>query len=148
MRVSGALSLFVLAVFAFGCGPNEAILKSNSNDAGPPAVSGTPAAAKYDSVESEIADMRTANFVIILVIRRKDGGVMQADDKSFVRTTTRNANRHSLVEDGKAIVIGANALTTGDVVKKLSERFKVEDVSTPTPNSNSNANANIVLEQR
>ena len=148
MRRAGTLVLFILAIFSAGCGPNEAILKSNSNDAEPAAVTGTPSAAKYDSVESEVADMRTANFEIILVIRRKDGGVMQAEDKTFVRTTTVNANRRSLVEGGKAIVIGANALTVGEVVKKLSERFNVEDVSGPHGTSTSDANANIVLEQR
>lgn len=148
MSKTRARLLFIFAIFAAGCGPNEAILRSNSNEAEPAAVSNSPVAAKYDSVESEVEDMRTANFEIILVIRRKDGGVMQTEDKTFVRTTTVNANRRSLVEDGKAIVIGANALTVGEVVKKLSERFNVEDVSGPHGTATSNANANIVLEQR
>lgn len=72
---------------------------------------------------------------------------MQSDDKAFVRTNAANANRRSLVDGEKAIVIGANAATLGDVTKKLRERFDVQDFSKPkaeNDNSNSPANANIV----
>ena len=73
-------------------------------------------------------------------------GVMQADDKAFVRTNAPNANRRSLVDGEKAIVIGANAGTLGGVIKKLSERFNVQDFSklrAENANSNVPANANM-----
>ena len=144
-KYATALSAAIFASASFsGCGPNEAILRSNvTQQAGP--ASNTPPA--YDSVEKEIENMRTADFNFILVLRRKDGGVMQAADKTLVRTITTNANRRSLADGEKAIVIGANVATAGDVVKKLAERFDVQDystVGTENINSNSAANANIV----
>jgi hypothetical protein len=140
-------SIFVISLSSIACGPNEAILKSNSNETSstPSAVSNSRPA--YDSVESEVENMRTADFEIILVLRRKDGEVMQQDDKTFVRTTITNANRRSLVDGDKAIVIGANSKISPDLIKKLNDRFAVQDFSKPAAensNSNSPANANIV----
>jgi hypothetical protein len=149
MRFSYIFLFFIVPIvfLTIGCGPNEEILKSNSNQAAaePTAVANSQPA--YDTVESEVQNMRTADFNFIFVLRRKDGGVMQPDDKAFVRTNAPNANRRSLVENGKAIVIGANAVTLGDVTKKLSERFEVQDFSKPAAenaNSNTPSNANIV----
>jgi len=126
------------------CGPNEAILKSGANEAGKTDNPVNP--PKYDSVESEVENMRTANFDFILVLKRKDGGDMQADDKSFVRITTPNANRRSLAERDTAIVIGSNSRVPPEIIKVLSDRFTVEDFSKPEAPTNSNvsANANIV----
>jgi hypothetical protein len=146
--------LVILISLVFGatglsaCGPNEAILKSNSNESNatvaPTSASVRPA---NDSAESEVENMRTADFEFILVLRRKDGGVMQPVDKSFVKTMTTNANRRSLTDGDRAIVIGANSKVPPELIAKLSQRFVVEDYSKPeTVNSNSNspANANIV----
>jgi hypothetical protein len=139
-------SLLLVSMELICCAPNDAILKSNSNQAAaePTVVANSQPA--YDTVEGEVENMRTADFDFILVLRRKDGGEMQSDDKAFVRTNMPNANRRSLVDGGKAIVIGANAEALGDVVKKLYERFDVRDFSKPkaeNKNSNSSANANI-----
>jgi hypothetical protein len=142
------ISLVVGASWLSACGPNEAILKSNSNESNgkaEPTSANTQAA--YDSAESEVENMRTADFEFILVLRRKDGGVMQPDDKSFVKTVTTNANRRSLTDGDKAIVIGANSKVPPELIAKLSQRFIVQDFSKPVAeNSNSNppANANIV----
>ena len=147
IRYFNFLMLLTVLLITVGCAPNEEILKSNTNQ-----PTAEPTAAEndqitYDTVESEVKNMRTADFDFIFVLRRKDGGVMQSDDKTFVRTNAVNANRRSLVDGGKAIVIGANAGTLGDVVKKLSERFDVQDFSKQTGqnlNSNGPTNANIV----
>jgi len=138
--------LFAASLLMFGCGPNEEILKSNSDQAAAEPTAATKSEPEYDTVESEVENMRTADFDFIFVLHRKDGGVMQPDDKAFVRANVANANRRSLVEGGKAIVIGANAASTGDVNKKLSERFDVQDFSKPrieNDHSNVSANANI-----
>src|SRR5690348_4124948 len=120
------LVIFISLVVAVGwlsaCGPNEAILKSNSNESKtastPPSANAQPI---YDSAESEVENMRTADFEFILVLRRKDGGVMQPDDKSFVKTVTTNANRRSLTDGDKAIVIGANSKVPPELIAKLSQ---------------------------
>jgi hypothetical protein len=89
--------------------------------------------------------MRTADFEIILVFRRKDGGVMQPDDKAFVRNLITNANRRSLADSEKAIVIGANSRVPAQLFTKLSERFVIDDYSkAENGNVNSPANANIM----
>ena len=142
------ISLVLGASWLSACGPNEAILKSNSNEsntAGAPSAANTQPA--YDSAESEVENMRMADFEFILVLRRKDGGVMQADDKSFVKTVTINANRRSLSDGDKAIVIGANSKVPPELIAKLSQRFVLQDFSKPqaeNSNSNSIVNANIV----
>jgi hypothetical protein len=136
----------LVSMSMIACGPNEAILKSNSNQA-----ASTPSASNsqpsYDSVESEVENMRTADFDFIFVLRRKDGAVMQPDDRTFVRTVITNANRRSFADGEKAIVIGANSKLTPDILTKLNERFALQDFSKPgAENSSSNApaNANIV----
>ena len=140
-------SILSASIALIGCAANESILRSNSNE--PVAESTVASNSKpvSDTAESEVENMRTADFDFIYVFRRKDGGVMQADDKAFVRTATANVNRRSLVDGGKAIVIGANAGALGDMIKALSQRFDVQDFSKPgveNTNSNKPANANIV----
>ena len=138
--------LLLISLVAMGCAPNDAILKSNSNQPTTESTVASNSRSAYDTVESEIENMRTADFDFILVLRRKDGGEMRDDDKTFARINTPNANRRSLVDGKKAIVIGANAGALGDVFKKLSERFDVQDFSKPgaeNRSSNSQANANI-----
>ena len=57
--------------------------------------------------------MRTANFNYIFVLRRKDGGTMDADDKAFVRGVTGGFNRRTLSDDEKAVIVGSNLACTG-----------------------------------
>jgi hypothetical protein len=140
-------SILLSLAAAIGCGPNQEILKSNANQPVTESTVASNTGPAVDSAESEVENMRTADFEFILVLRRKDGGVMQPDDKSFVKTVTTNANRRSLSDGDKSIVIGANSKVPPELIAKLSQRFVVKDYSKPeTVNSNSNspANANIV----
>jgi hypothetical protein len=134
------------AIVLNGCGPNESILKSSSNDSSEQSVVNSNKGMTSDSAESEVESMRTADFEFILVLRRKDSGTMRSDDKALVRTTTPASNRRSLVDGDKAIVIGSNARITPGVLKKLSDHFDVQDFSKPgaeNPVSNAPVNANI-----
>lgn len=138
--------LCVSALLFTACGPNESILRSGANN---DQTSPTPKASRaaYDTVDAEIENMRTADFNFILVLRRRDGGKMQPDDKAFVRNNMSGANRRSLVEDDKAIVIGSNARVPQDLLTKLNERFDVQDFSKPEaeiPASPGPANANMM----
>jgi hypothetical protein len=140
-------SILLSAAAAIGCGPNQEILKSNANQPVTESTVASNSGPAADSAESEVENMRTADFEFILVLRRKDGGVMQPDDKSFVKTMTTNANRRSLTDRDKAIVIGANSKVPPELIAKLSQRFVVQDFSKPEAennNSNQPANANIV----
>ena len=119
-----------LTFFAAACGPNETILRSGSNVSESPAAAST-AKPLSDSSEAEVENMRTADFEIILVLRRKDGGVMRSDDKAFIRGITASANRRSLVDSDRAVVIGSNAPVPADVLKQLNDRFNVQNFSKP-----------------
>ena len=127
-----------------GCAPNETILRSGTNDnsAANRANNSQPA---YDSAEAEVENMRTADFDFILVLRRADGGVMQADDKAFVRTELTGANRRSLVDADRAIVIGSNAAIPTEIYQDLAKRFQIANFSKPDAvnTATNTVNANI-----
>jgi hypothetical protein len=140
--LSGIL-IFAAAIFSTACGPNEAILNSNSAAVN---TNANAAAVKKDPIDEEVENMQTASFDFIFVVTRKDGAAMSPDDKAFVRNMTSNANRRSLTSDNKAIVIGSNAPPSADFIGKMSVRFDVKNLSRlPLENTNANgsANANI-----
>ena len=145
-RPFGLSSICVFIWLFSACGPNESILKSgaNNDNASPAPQASLPI---YDTVDAEVENMRTADFNFILVLRRKDGGKMQSDDKAIVRTNISGANRRSLVEDEKAIVIGSNARVPQNLLTKLNDRFDVQDFSKPEaeiPASPDPVNANMM----
>jgi hypothetical protein len=129
------------------CGANETILKSNS-----PTPTPTPSGATQtepssnDPVEKEVEAMQTAEFNFIYVLRRRDGAVLNSDDKVFLRSVTATVNRRTLSNDGKAIIIGANNKLPPELLQSMKDRFNFEDFSKPESqitNSNTPANANI-----
>ena len=134
-----------------GCAANEAILKSNT--ASEPVQTSQPANTEpsESSYERDIEAMRTADFDYIFVLRRKDGAKMDADDRAVVRAVTEEANRRSLSDDGKAVIVGANYPIVADKMKTLGDRFAIEDLSKPpaerkpvgnasAPNANTTSN--------
>jgi hypothetical protein len=87
--------------------------------------------------------MRTANFVFIYVVRRKDGGALDAEDRSVLRVETTEANRRIESADGKAVVIGANGVISPERMAALQARFVVENHSPPpAAQANTAINAN------
>jgi hypothetical protein len=143
------LIIFVLfVVFTVGltsCGPNETVLKSNSPTPAPPGAAPTRRSSN-DPVEKEVEAMQTADFNFIYVLRRRDGGVLDSDDKTFLRSVTATVNRRTLSNDQKAIIIGANNKLPPELIQSMKDRFNFEDFSKPDSqiaNSNSPANANI-----
>lgn len=83
--------------------------------------------------------MRTANFVFIYVIRRKDGGPLDADDKRFASQETLDMNRRAVSDEGKAIVVGSNFKLPDENLKTLTERFAFEDLSKPDASETANS---------
>jgi hypothetical protein len=105
--------LLMFAVFvSSACGPNQQILESaNENRTSETEVAevnsnSTPAPIGFDA---DLESMRTADFKFILVFRRKDGQPMDAADKDWIsRNIGAQANRRTLSDGGKAILIGSN----------------------------------------
>jgi len=120
-----------MTVLYSGCAANEAILRSNTaseplSNAQP--TNTEPSAASY---ERDLEAMRTADFDYIFVLRRKDGAKMDADDRAVLRAVTAEANRRSLSDDDKAVILGSNYPIVADKMKTLADRFAIEDLSKP-----------------
>jgi len=141
------LVLFVAASITLAaCGPNESILKSNSPTPTPATDTRATPYTSNDPVNKEVEAMRTANFNYIFVLRRKDGGKMDTDDRAFVRGVTGGFNRRTLSDDEKAVIVGSNPRVLDETLQKIRSRFEVEDFSKPAneiQTSNVLANANM-----
>lgn len=82
--------------------------------------------------ETDIEAMRTADFNYIYVFRRRDGGVMTPEDKTFFSSYTPiETNRRKLSDGEKAVILGSNFRFPPDIMKALSERFELTDLSKP-----------------
>lgn len=119
--------IVVAAVLASSCTPNQRIIEAGRTPEPPPA-NATPAASSF---EDDLQAMQNADFNFILVFRRKDGAIMDRDDKAFVNVYTPDANRKKLSDDGKAIIIGSNFPFFPGTLISLTERFVMEDHSKP-----------------
>lgn len=133
--------IIILAFAACSCAPNQRIVESNAEltESKP----NNTRAPVRSTLEKDIEAMRTADFIFIYVIKRKDGGPLDNEDKKFAGAVIPGEmNRRTVADDGKAILIGSNFRMPEDSRKLIEERFAFEDLSRePTP-ANSNAQAN------
>lgn len=131
---TNAIFLLIVVVLVSSCGPNQRILESaNENQASteePVAinVNATPPVSGFDQ---DLNAMRTADFKFIIVFRRKDGQPLDAADKDLIARKAVNANRRSLSDEGKAVIIGSNFPFMTGVFDELKERFSMENFSRP-----------------
>lgn len=137
--------LLSILLFVTACQPNASILNSKTD--APPPISSNSAPAK-SSVETDVETMRTADFDFIYVFRRKDGAVLTAEDKKYVKDNSPpETNRFLLSDEEKAVVAGSKYIFSPEHLKALSTRFAVENFSKPgseaNVNANSAANANL-----
>jgi hypothetical protein len=143
-QISAILSAGLLAacVLVAGCGPNEAILNSNSRAETPSAASNSTPQPTVTTVEKEVENMKTVGFEQIFVFRRKDGGPLEPADTEFFRTHTAQVNRRVRSDDGTALIVGTNYPIAPESFKALGERFAVEDHSGKAAAPNADVNAN------
>ena len=125
-----------LVVFLASCGANEGILKSGKDTA-----TSTNSAPARSTLETDVDAMRTANFKFIYVLRRKDGGEIDSEDRGVIKLRTDGANRRISSDNGKAFVIGSNFEIPADKMLAIYDRFAVENYSPPA-NVNDTVNAN------
>lgn len=119
------LPIFLLVMM--GCTPNQRI--ANSSGETPVPANAAPAAGSF---ESDLQAMRNADFKFILVFRRKDGAALTGEDKAIASSSTSlNANRRRISDDGKAIIIGSNFPFLPGTLEKMTEKFAMEDYSKP-----------------
>ena len=94
--------VFCLICVGISCGANQGVLTSGKGTPGPTAE------AKADTFESDLAEVRKADFTWMYVIRRLDGGVLDTKDKDLIRVATAQSNRRVLSDEGKVIIVGSN----------------------------------------
>jgi hypothetical protein len=131
-------SFLILAVslFGFACGG----ITFSPENTKPAPVETTE---KLSDLESEIRDMKTADFKFIYVIKRKDGGEFDKTDRDFLRENrTPEINRFSATDDKKAFVVGSNYPFIPEHWQNLQKRFAIEDYSKPLEEVTVEANAN------
>lgn len=135
-------------IVSLSCGPNQKILNSAANSATPQDVSvnSPTSTTKADTLEQDIQAMKNADFNFIHVFRRKDGAVMDEDDKKFINAVTpAETNRRRLSDGGRAVIMGSNYRFAPETMKTLTDRFTMEDHSKPESEiqaANTNANSN------
>lgn len=131
-----------LALVVCSCAPNQRIVESNGqwSNAEANRAAATPVRS---SIEQDIDAMRTADFIFIYVIRRKDGGPLDNEDKRFASAVIPSEmNRRTVADEGKAILIGSNFRMPDESIKLIEERFAVEDLSRDPGPANVNSQAN------
>ena len=133
-RRLGLVATSIVSVVLFGgCGPDQRILDSGKEK--PEQGQTTPQATTF---ESDMAAMRAAGFSFVHVLRRKDGGKLDTEDRSILRTNTADTNRRVVSDDDRAVIIGTNYKIPPENMKVLRDRFNVEDVVLPPETSNTN----------
>ena len=134
-RCCGLICLLVLSMLAGGCGANRGLLQGSTNASNAP----TP----KSQFEQDMDGMHAAGFAYIFVLRRKDGGKMDAEDRGFIKQQTVDTKRRVSTDDDKAFLIGSNTELPPQNVAALYSRFAVASYSAPPePNTNSTANSN------
>jgi len=142
-RVIRIFLLLVCVSFSFSCKPNSAILNSQKSNQ---SLSANAADKAVNSFERDLETMRTADFDFIFVLRRKDGGKLDGEDRRYIKTNSpAETNRFIVSDDEKAVIAGSKFKFAPENLKILQERFAVENFSKPAadvmpPNANANAN--------
>ena len=132
MRIRFGSMVLLLALTA--CGANDKILQSGKQT---PDANATPRSA----IDDDLTAMRNADFRFVFVLRRKDGGAIDAGDRAVIKANTAEANRRVSSDNDRAFVIGTNNALPPEKLAALYERFTVEDHS-PAPSIDANSNAN------
>jgi len=135
--IYGLTWLFLIAgILTAACGPNKGLLGSGKEDA---ANYGT--AKTKTALEEDMDAMRTAGFAFVYVLRRKDGGKIDAEDRGVIKLQTVDTKRRVATDDDRAFIIGSDYQLPPKNLAALYNRFAVETYSAPSP-ANSNTNTN------
>lgn len=128
MRTRNLNRLSAAAIFCVtlltACQPNQNILKSSPSPV--PEASLEP---RKTTLATDIKDMEVAGLEHIFILRRKDGGVFDKDDKQFLRENApvELLNRRVASDEGKTFVFGTNFIVPPEIVKTWRQRFSVEE---------------------
>lgn len=123
-RTSAFFFLMISVLFSLAC--ESPSLKSNR------AASPLPE-NKQSAFQQDLQSMETADFKYIFVFRRKDGGNLIGEDKTYLKTyLPPNTNRVITSDDDKAAIAGSHYKFPPESLENLRKRFDVEDHSKPS----------------
>lgn len=128
---------FVLISANVGC--ESPSLKANSSK--PAANVGED---NIPGLEKDLQTMRNADFDFIYVFRRKDGAVLDGEDKKYLKANSPVfTNRFVLTDENKAAIAGSSYKFEPENLDILQKRFAIENFSKPesemTPAANQNS---------
>ncbi|HQZ83542.1 MAG TPA: hypothetical protein PLR83_09990 [Pyrinomonadaceae bacterium] len=138
MRVYFLTPILALAVLGSSCA-NQTILNDGKTPETTPTEVPTP-----KTYESDLRAAKTAGYLFIYVVRRKDGGQIDYHDKLLLSSHTGTAKRRAASEDGTAFTIAGNEPLPEADINALHERFLISILkhSPESPSSNQNSAAN------
>jgi hypothetical protein len=136
MTLRGMLTISIVSVavaVGVACGPDQRIIESGNTNANRADASDSPAVdLATPSLEQDLEAMRNADFYFIYVFRRKDGQVLDADDKRFMAAVIpTEINRRTISDGGRALICGSNFRIPPEAWEDMKMRFDFEDYSRP-----------------
>lgn len=138
LKIFFVVTFLISCFFVAACEPAPSMMVNRSTPL-PPSEN----REKLTSLEREIRDAENGGFKVILVFKRKDGGVFDSDDKKYLSANKpADINRSILTDDKKAVVVGSNFLFPPENMKALQKRFVVEDHSKPAEMPQANGTTN------
>ena len=142
------LCLALAAFFNSACEPSPSMMRNSSDDVPPPSEK-AQTDSNLTSLEREIRDMKEAGFEFVYVLKRRDGGAFDKEDKQFIRDNRPvEINRFSSTDDEKAYVIGSNFDFPPENMENLRKRFGVEEHSIPPAANQQPANSTNQMPSR
>lgn len=135
------ITVIIIILMIAACSPNPRIVNSSAERDEEIARS-TNVQPAVSTFEADLEAMRIANYPFIYVLRRKDGGVLDADDRKLLgQNIPSEVDRRKLTDGDRAVMVGSKHRIPDDRLKLLRDRFDFQDLSASQSgimNSNSN----------
>lgn len=123
---TSAAFLILLAALTTFCGCERAGSGASNNAASTASPQRTPLTA----FERDLDFVRTGRFAYVYVIARPDNGVIDKDDKTYLKENTpRETNQWVSTDENRRVIAGTNFVFTPENMDALRKRFIVEDYS-------------------
>lgn len=124
----GLVPAFLIAtgLLIQGCKSQQASNPAPVNSATPPKAAASP----LTGFERDLQFIRNGQFTYVLVVSRKDGKPLTADDGAFLRKNARQVVDWAMSDPTRAVG-GTNFQFDRAGMELLETRFKVENYSNP-----------------
>ncbi len=121
----GRIFALAVSIVFLNLGCESPSLKANQAAANQAAVEKKPS-----DYEQDLQTMQNANFEYVFVFRRKDGGVLDGEDKKYLKANSPAAtNRFILTDENKAAIAGSSYKFEPENLEKLQQRFAIDNLS-------------------